>query len=186
MKKTGIKLILLCSALLLLIGFTGCNQSDLKKKSYKENVDIAISSDPSSIYALEEEITKIAYQYDESGILTEAIAVFEGDTEISSHKGTLYFTFCRDDEETGRGTTVILSYDMFDRKITKVSYEQANGIFSKTNTEPIHQGAKAILFEDIFTQVIPLDTKLYDKLQNGTNVKLTIEFTSEGIYPSLL
>lgn len=174
---------LLCTVTLLFC-LVGCAE-DYEKEKYEKDVDIAVEAEPTSILALEDEMTQIAYEYDEGGILTEVLAVFKGETEIGAHKGTLYFTFCRDDEETGRGTIVILTYDMFDKKVTNVSYEQGNGKFTETSTEEIDQGSKAITFDDIFTQILPMDSSMYKKL-NGENIKLSIEFTSEGLKPSLI
>jgi hypothetical protein len=174
---------LLCAAALLFC-LTGCKE-DYQKETYEKKLDISVEAEPTSILALEDELTKIAYEYDEGGILTEVLAVFKGDTEIGSHKGTLYFTFCRDDEETERGTIVILTYNMFDKKVTNVSYEQGNGKFTETSTKEIDQGSKAITFDDIFTQILPMDKSMYKKL-NGENIKLSIEFTSEGLKPSLI
>ncbi len=174
---------LFCTAILLFC-LVGCSE-DYQKETYEKELDIAVEAEPTSILALEDEITEIAYGYDEGGILTEVLAVFKGETEIGAHKGTLYFTFCRDDEETERGTIVILTYDMFDKKVTNVSYEQGNGKFTETSTQEIDPGSKAITFDDIFNQILPMDKSMYKKL-NGENIKLSIEFTSEGLKPSLI
>lgn len=182
MKQIKKWLAVLCASVLL-FALAGCEQ-DYKKETYEKELDIAVEAEPTSIHALVPEITDIAYEYDKGGILTEALAVFKGDDEIKSEKGTIYFTFCRDDEETERGTIVIITYDMFEKKVTKVSYEQGNGRFTDTSTEPILEAAELATFESIF-DAIRADSSMSKKL-DGVNIKLSIEFTSEGLTPSLI
>lgn len=177
------KSFLILSVLTLLFCFVGCDQN-LEKNKYEEDVSIDVAAEPTSLTALEEEITKIAYTYDDGGILTEALAVFKGDTEIGEQKGEIFFTFCREDEENERGTIVIVTYSMFDKKVTHVSYEQGNGKFTATSKEPILKEAKLVTFDSLF-DMLRADPNMGKKLA-GANIKLSIEFTSTGFTPSLI
>lgn len=183
MKNIGVKVLCVMASILFLFSLVGC-EKDLKKEKYSEEVDIPVATEPTSIQALEKEITDIAYTYDDGGVLTEAIAIFRGDTEIGSELGEIHFTFCRDDKESGRGTIVIVTYSMVDKKVIKVSYEQGDGRFTETSQEPIQKDAKGILFNSIF-EMLRNDNNMSKKLA-GENIKLTIEFTSEGFKPALI
>lgn len=183
MKRILKSLFPLLLSMLCLFALTGCTD-DFKKETYQKDLDIAIAAEPTSIAALEPEITEIAYEYDEGGVLTQAIAVYQGDTEIATEEGTLYFTFCRNDEEANRGTIVVIIYSMLEQKVTGMTYEQGNGQFTDANREAINEESKQVTFSDLF-KIIREDSNMGKKL-NGVRIKLTIEFTNEGIKPSLI
>ena len=179
------RLLILFSCLALVLACSSCGGEGAQ--SYKENVDIAVETEPTSIYALAEEMQKIAYEYDEGGVLTEAIAIFNGDDELGSRKGNLYYTFCRNDEENKMGITVILQYDMAEQKVVKVSYESNRGSFTEEAQQPSPESISALRFDDIFDQVLTQDESFHDKLTKGANIKLTLEFTAkDGLKASLI
>lgn len=175
------KMLSLLLAGVLLLGITGCSG----KNSYKKKLDIDIAAEPTSIYALEEEMTQIAHEYDPEVTLIKAVAVFKGETEIKNQKGTIDFTFCRDDKEAEKIVTVVLTYNMFDQKVTNVNYKQKSSFFSSVTIQEIEAGSKAVTFQDIFTQLLPMDSSLYKKL-DGKSVELTIEFSADGLKPSVI
>jgi hypothetical protein len=184
-RKLFQRLLLVFTCFMLTLSICSCN--DQNSNSYKKNVDIPVEGEATSIYALSEEMQKIAYEYDEGGVLTYATAIFEGDEELASRKGSLYYTFCRNDTENERGITVILEYDMKEQKVVKVSYENSRGSFTEEAQEPIPESIAAMRFDDIFDKVLVQDSKFYDKLQKGTNIKLTLDFNAEdGLKASLI
>lgn len=179
MKKLAIGLL----TVIMLLAVSGCER-DYERDTYTKDLDIPVEAEPISIASLEEEITEIAQEYDEGGILTEAIWVLDGEEDIKSQKGTISFTFCRDDAETKRGTTVVLTYDMYDQKVTKVSYDQGLGSFDESFTQPIWEDGKKILFSELMDQI--RSDNSFDKKLDGVDVTLTIEFTSEKIDVQLI
>lgn len=182
MKKILKKIMVVIVAALMVWSLAGCENS--KKEKYEKEVEIPVSADPTSLSALEKEITEIAYEYDEGGVLTYAQAVFNGEKEVSTQKGIIYFTFCRNDEENQLGTTVTLTYNMTDKMVTKVAYEQGKGQFDEKNQQPILEDFMLFPFDKLF-ETIRSDSNLGGKL-NGKNICLTIEFDSEAIIPSLI
>lgn len=172
------RLVISLCAVFLLLTVSGCER-DYERETYTKDLNIAVEAEPTSVYALEEEITQIAAEYDEGGILTEAIAVFKGEEDIKNQKGTISFTFCRDDKESKRGTTVILTYDMYEKKVTKVSYDEGLGSFDESFTKPLWEDGKKAPFSELFKQI--RSDSGFDKKLDGENITLTIEFTSENI-----
>lgn len=168
------KIALILTMILVLFCFTGC-QDRFGRESKKEQVDIPISAEPVSIQSLEEEIKAVAGQYDPGGVLSQAMAIFDGKQQIQNQKGTISFTFCRNDEESGRGTTVIVKYDMTERKVTEVFYEQGNGKFKEAAMKPINDMVKAVPISELFDQM--RNDSDYANKMNGKNVKVTMEFT---------
>lgn len=175
-------LCLLCTAVLL-VCLSGCSDK-LKKESYKEEVSIVVETEPTSIAALEAEMSKIAATYDENGILTEAMAVYKGNDEVNSKKGTLYYTYCSHDKEAERATIVILTYDMSTKTVTQVSYEEGNGMFVDAASDTVEPTSIQATFDALF-QAVKDNPSMGNKL-NGTNIKLTMEFTSTGVEISLI
>lgn len=167
---------------LMVISFGGCKDSE--KEKYEKEVEISVTAEATSLGSLEEEIEKIAYEHDEGGVLTYAQAVFNGEKEIASQKGLIYFTYCRNDEENKLGTTVTLTYDMNEKMVTKVVYEQGKGQFDEKNQTPILEDFMNFPFDKLF-ETIRNDSNMGGKLK-GKNVCLTIEFDSEAIIPSLI
>lgn len=182
MKRFCKLLCLLCTTALL-FGLVGCSDK-LKKESYKEEVSIAVKAEPISIEALEPEIKEIAAKYDAEGILTEAMAVYKGNDEVNSRKGTLYYTYCSHDEEAERATIVIITYDMATKTVTQVSYEEGNGLFVDAATDPVEATSIQATFDGLF-QAVKENPSMGNKL-GGVNIKLTMEFTSKGVDISLI
>ncbi|MBS7174610.1 hypothetical protein [Massiliimalia timonensis] len=177
------KLLAFLGCFVLVFCFAGCER-DYERTTYQKDLDLAVEAEPNSIADLEEEMTKIAHEYDENGLLTEAMAVFSGDEDIANEKGTLSFTYCSYNEETKRSTTVILTYDMYDKKVTKVNYDQGLAKLSEELTKPIWEDGKKIPFSFIFEKVREEDD--FKNKIGGENITLTVEFTSANVETSLI
>lgn len=172
----------LCS-IFLLIGFVGCER-DYERTTYTKDLDVAIKAQPDSIGALEEEMNALAKEYDEAGILTQAMAVFKGDKDIANQKGTLSYTYCSYNEETKRSTTLIFTYNMYDQKVTKISYDQGLARLSEDLTKPIWEDGKKIPFSFIFEKVREEDD--FKNKIGGAKITLTVEFTSKNVETSII
>lgn len=177
------KLAAILGMVLLLFCFAGCER-DYERTAYEKELDVTLQSEPNSIADLEEEMNALAKDYDENGILTEAMAVFKGDEDIANQKGTLSFTYCSYNEETKRSTTVIFTYSMYDKKVTKVSYDQGLAQLSEELTKPLWEEGKKIPFSFIFEKIREEDD--FKNKIGGENITLTVEFTSENVETSLI
>lgn len=179
MKKIIKTITLVSLCFVLMVSFASCS----KKETKKEKIDIEISKEATSLSSIEEEITEIAYEYSKDSILTNASMFFNGEKEINSQKGIIYYTFCKNlDEKYGVTTTV--KYDMATKKAVEVKYEKGKGQFKGDALKPITEETKNILISSIF-EVIKADSNLGNKL-NGKSIQLTIDFDHNGIVPSLI
>ena len=176
-----IKVLALVLVLTLVFALTGCD--DLQKESYKDDMSVVLSADPVSISAMEPEVWEIVKGYDPDGILTQAMAVYSGNDEVNAKKGTLYYTYCSSDEESGRATIVIATYDMATRTLTEVSYEEGNGIFVDAASEPVEPYSIQATFESIF-EAGKNENSMANKI-NGHNIKLKMDFSSTGVEISI-
>lgn len=174
---------LFISALLcitLLFTFASCSSKETKK----EKTNIEISRDATSLSAIEDEITKIAYEYCSDSVLTHAAVVYNGEDEVNSQKGTIYYVFCKNDDDKKHGITTTIKYDMASKTVTEVSYEKGKGQFKDDALKPITDETKKILFSSIF-DVIKADNSMGNKLK-GKGIQLTIEFDYNGFIPSII
>ena len=177
------KIIAAAACILMLFGLSGCER-DYERTTYTEDLDITLTAEPDSIAALEEEMNEVAREYDENGILTHATATFKGDEDIANQKGTLSYVYCSHNDETGRSTTVIFTYDMYDKKVTQVSYDQGLGNLEEELTKPIWEDGKKIPFSFIFEQLRSEDD--FKSKIGGENITLTVEFSCDNVETTLI
>lgn len=176
----------LCALLLvavMLTCFVSCDE--FEKESYEETLDIVLETPPTSISALIPDIEEIVLALDPDGQLTQAMAVYSGDDEFNSRKGTLYYTYCSQDEENQRATIIIVTYDIATSTVTNLSYEEGNGLFVDADSEAVEETCIQITFDELFTALLA-DSSMSTKIATGTNIKLTIEFNSTGVELSIL
>lgn len=169
--------IILCFTFLFM--FSSCSSKETKK----EEINIQIQNEATSLSAIEEEISKIAFEYSPNSILTNATVVYTGDDEVNSQKGVIYYTYCINQDET-YGITTTVKYDMATKTAIEVSYEKGKGQFSEESLKPITDETKMILFSSIF-DVIKADNSMGNKLK-GKNIQLTIDFDHNGFIPSII
>ena len=179
MKKLKL-LLLLCVTCLCLL--TGCE--DYEKETYTEEPALVLETEPTSISALIPEVEALVHEHDPDGILTQAMAVYKGNDQVNAQKGTLYYTYCSEDTETERSTIIIVTYDIATKTVTELSYEEGNGLFVDASTQAIEPTAILATFDALF-QAIKDNPDMSNKL-DGVNIKLTIEFTSEGVKISII
>lgn len=163
---------------MLAFALTGCERS-YERKTYEKPLDIAVETDPVSAGALEEELSEIADKYDKGGTLTEIFVTFKGQKEIETQKGTISYTFTREDQKEKKGITVILTYDMKQKKVTKVNYDKGYGTFEESFTKPVVQ-EKGALFSSLLEHV--KNSSDFKSKISSKNAELTIEYTSENIH----
>lgn len=170
--------ILLCITLLFTI--TSCSS----KEKTKEKIDIEISKEATSLSSIENDIEKIAYKYSPDSILTNATIVYNGNDEVNSQKGVIYYTYCKNDPDEKHGITTTVKYDMAKKTAIEVSYEKGKGQFKDDALKPITDQTKKILFSSIF-DLIKADNSMGNKLK-GKNIQLTIDFNYNGFVPSII
>lgn len=174
MKKLFLPILL--SAILLL--FAGCSLFG-EQEAFDKKVDIAIDGEPLALSVVYDDIYGLACEYDQNTKLVGVVVTFEGKEQISTKRGTANFTFASKGEENT--TAIVVSYDMQGEKVTEISYKQRKKL--KVATEPMDEGLLAASFESIF-ESFSENTSFVKKL-DGENVKLTVEFDSEGLTYSL-
>lgn len=154
------------------------------KKTTKEKTNIYINTQATSLSSIEEEVTKIAHQYEPDSILTNATIVYNGNNEVNSQKGVIYYVFCKNDIDKKHGITTTVKYDMTTNNVIEVSKEIGKGQFKDNALKPISEQTKKILFSSIF-DVIKADNNLGNKLK-GKNIQLKIDFDYNGFIPSII
>ncbi len=165
--------------LIIVISFSLSACNNLERERYEEDIDVSISTSPTSVDALLGDISAIAADYADDLVPMHINIVFDGEEEIASRLGTIDFTFGHYNEEENISTIVIITYDMLNMTATNVSYEQGNAAFETDLSNPVNEQIMQSSFADIFT-VIENDDNYSGKL-HGFNVKLTIQMTSENM-----
>ncbi len=171
---------LLVSCMLLL--FTACD--DYAKEESAETVSVALEAEPTSVAGLTPELDELVKDYDEEGVLTQVTAVFTGNDQVNAQKGTLYYTYCSSDEESGRATIVILTYDMATQTVIEVKTESGNGAFVDESSEPIEPSIIGATFESLF-EAMKNDPTMSPKF-GGENIEVTMTFDSKRVEMTLI
>lgn len=172
------------AAALLLFSATGCS---LLPETQKREEPIPLTAQPTSISALEPEVTALVQELDADAVLTEATVVYQGNEAVKAREGSITFTYFSTLPEEKRVTTTTVLYDMKEEAVFQITSTESSQYFCTTPTQPVgltEDSPVAVTFDSLFDAIYQ-DQSFANKL-GGTNIKLTFDYTGGEVELSIL